>query len=183
MVMANEGAIDGIYAPAIDDRLVMSQALISSRACFYTRKDSKWSYAGPRSLEGTIVSVIDDYGYDIGAFDEYVAKAKRDNIRTVQLRTGDTAGETNLKMLLRARFPAMIEHEAVIAYLLKLQGPKAAPQVRNAGCLETPLPLVIGFAKNNPTTPALIKMVDAGVAKLRSSGRLGQLKKKYGVEK
>ncbi len=181
MIMAEVGAIDGIYAPILDNRLIMTEPLMSSRACFYTRKESKWIYKGIASLQDVTVSVIDDYGYDDGVFDAYVAKAKEANSKQVEFRKGDDAGPRNIEMLLLKRFPIMIEHEAVIAYLLKLQGPAAINSVRSAGCLERPLPLVIGFGRKNPNAQSMVHAINTGLDKLRSSGHMAKLKARYGI--
>jgi ABC-type amino acid transport substrate-binding protein len=85
-------------------------------------------------------------------------------------------------MLIGGRSAIIIEHEAVMSYLLKIQGPDSQLRVRSAGCLETPLPLVVGFCKRNPATPDLIKTVNEGIDQLESSGRLALLKKKYIIE-
>ena len=36
--MAEQAIIDGIYAPALDDRLVASEPLAYSRACFFVNR-------------------------------------------------------------------------------------------------------------------------------------------------
>jgi polar amino acid transport system substrate-binding protein len=159
----------------------MSVPFAESRACFYTRKESNWTYKGIPSLNNQVVSVIDDYGYDNGAFDVYVADAKTIRSPKIVFRFGENAGETNIKMLIEKRFSILIEHEAVMAYLLKLQGATVQPSVREAGCLQTGLPLVIGFGRLNPESPVLVKVIKDGVAKLIANGRLAVLKKKYGI--
>ncbi|NRR31556.1 transporter substrate-binding domain-containing protein [Oxalobacteraceae bacterium] len=179
--MVEQGAIDGIYAPALDNRLELSKPLAMSRACFYTAPDSKWTYTGLESLKGVAISVIDDYGYDGGSFDDYLLKAKKDQLRSVQFRTGKTAGERGVKMMVAGRIPILVEHEAVAAYLLKLQGESARLKIRQAGCLATSLPLVIGIGKNNPEAAEFIHAINTGIANLQSSGRIVTLKKKYGL--
>ena len=114
MLLTEQGKIDGIYAPAIDDRLVLSRPILSSRACFYTRPDSNWAYQSMRSLDGVVTGAIDDYGYDNGPFDDFVARAKQTKSPRIEINRGETAVEANITKLLRKRYDVMIEHEAVL---------------------------------------------------------------------
>ncbi|MET3133679.1 polar amino acid transport system substrate-binding protein [Oxalobacteraceae bacterium GrIS 1.11] len=178
ILMTEKGAIDGVYAPEIGAKLLMSVTLHVSRACFYTRADSKWRYSGIASLP--LVGVIRDYGYDGGPFDAYLASsASRSRL---EFNMGATAGETNLRKMLKGRYPVALEHEAVVDYLIKAQALQAGQSVRKAGCLENRLPLLIGIGKNNPAAQELIEAINAGHKNLAASGELRRLKNKYGIE-
>lgn len=179
MLMAEEGQIEGVYAPAIDDRLIHSKPLFESRACFYALTDNPWQFAGLASLNGILVGAIADYGYDAGPFDEWIEARKRERSSGVHFSTGDTAGEKNIRMLLLGRLPVVIEHEAVAARLLAAQGNDAAAHVREAGCLPRALPLVIGLSKTSPITPRLVQAINAGIEDFRKTPAYTALARKY----
>lgn len=182
MKLTEEGEIDGVYAAPIDDRLILSQPLAFSRACFYTRQDSTWQYAGLASLRAVPLGVIADYGYDGGAFDAYLQAHKHDSPSLLDFNRGQTAGATNLGKLLTERYPVALEHEAVMSLLV--QRKNSSPDlIRNAGCLEERLKLVIGIGKNNPRAPQLMHAIDTGMVKIRASGQLERLMKKYRINR
>ncbi|WP_342118982.1 substrate-binding periplasmic protein [Pseudoduganella sp. OTU4001] len=172
------GRIDGVYAPAIDARLRLSTPLAYSRACFYTLSDSKWRYRGMASLAGQQVAIIDDYGYDGGPMDEYISKYRKQPAR-LKLAFGQTAGTSNLRMLLYGRVPVVLEHEAVMAQLAESE--RVPQQLRKAGCLEGRLPLTVGFAADNPRALPWLVALEAGLRQLEASGELQALRKRYHV--
>jgi polar amino acid transport system substrate-binding protein len=182
MAMTDSGALDGVYAPAVDRRLIPSEPLLFSRACFYTRADSTWQYTGMESLRTLRLGAIKDYGYDGGPFDDYLAAAAKRAAGGLELNVGVNASETNIKKMLRGRYPVAIEHEAVMNYLMHVQTAVPHGPIRQAGCLDRKLPLVIGIGKHNPAAPELLRAVNDGVKSLKASGALQRLKRRYGVE-
>ncbi|POZ61889.1 substrate-binding periplasmic protein [Chromobacterium alticapitis] len=179
MAMSESGELDGVYAPPVDDTLLQSKPLAYSRACFYTPKQSHWRYAGLSSLRGLKIGAIVDYGYDGGEFDRLLA-AKGHGGLTLDFNTGEKAGNKNLRKLLLGRYPVLLEHEAVMAHI-----ESAVPgggQVREAGCLERPLPLVIGFGRHGESGVEMARALDAGMARLSASGQLEKLKRKYRIK-
>ncbi|SCK21113.1 ABC transporter substrate-binding protein [Vogesella sp. LIG4] len=181
MLMTEQGAIHGVFAPSLDKRLKTSQPLATSRACFYTLADNNWQYRSRDSLKDISLSVIDSYGYDGGSFDQFLAEARMHPRAGIQFRTGDKAGESSVRMLLARRLPVVLEHEAVMSYLLKAIGPDSGKRVRNAGCLDNALPLVIGIGKSIPDADTLLNVINSGIARLHKSGRQRQLMQQYGL--
>lgn len=179
MQEAVHGRIDGVYAPAIDARLRLSVPLAYSRACFYTLPDSAWSYRGLDSLAGLQLGIIDDYGYDDGPMDAYIGRYRQQPER-LHFAYGQEAGLSNLRMLLRGRVPAVLEHEAVMARLAA--GEQAARRLRRAGCLERRLPLTVGFAAGSPKAAAKLAALEAGLRQLEASGALQALRKRYQLQ-
>jgi len=179
MLLAERGEIDGVYAPAMDKRLIYSKPLVESRACFYTLTDSSWRFAGLTSLDGELIGAIDDYGYDAGPFDDLIELRKRMHSPWLRLATGDAAGEKNIRMLLLGRLPVIIEHQAVAARLFAAQGTAAAGRIREAGCLTSSLPLVIGVSKASGRSGELIRALDAGIGEFRKTSAYADLLHKY----
>lgn len=178
MAMSESGELDGVYAPPVDHVLLESRPLAYSRACFYTVEPSRWRYAGPASLRGVRIGVIVDYGYDGGEFDRLLASPGHGGL-SVDFTTGEDAGRKNLRKLLLGRYPVLLEHEAVLAHIAG--SVPGGEQVREAGCLARPLPLVIGFGRHGPRGAQAARALDLGVEQLSASGELARLKRQYGL--
>jgi polar amino acid transport system substrate-binding protein len=178
IVEAGSGNIEGVYAPPLDARLRDSVPITWSRACFYTRNDSSWTFQGMHSLQGVKLGVIGDYGYDGGEMDAYVERFHADP-KALDFSHGATAGTTNLQKLLGGRYPVMLEHEAVVGYLARLV--KAEGQLRKAGCLARALPLTIGFSQEDGRTGTWMHALSDGLKKLEAAGTLEKLRQQYGI--
>lgn len=172
------GDVEGVYAPPVHDRLRLSAPIAYSRACFYTRLGERWRYQGLDSLKGSIIGVIDDYGYDDGPMDAYVM-SNRKNRHTMEFSFGASAGATNIKKLLRGRYPVLLEHEAVVARLVKAL--RVDGQLRKAGCLTSSLPLTIGFSARDSRTSIWIRALAEGLKKMDSSGESKALRARYDI--
>ncbi|MDM4765034.1 transporter substrate-binding domain-containing protein [Pelomonas sp. SE-A7] len=177
MVDTLAGRIDGIYAPALDHRLRLSQPVLRSRACFYQLAGKTWRYAGLESLKDRRLAAIADYGYDGADFDRWLGRADRAQL---DLSYGENAGRNMLAKLQRGRVDLIVEHQAVLRHLSRELG-LPAEQLREAGCLEQTLPLVIGFARDRPDSKRWVERLDRGMAELRASGELARLAQRYGL--
>lgn len=178
MLRAAAGDVDGVYAPPDDARLRPSTVIAYSRACFYTRDDSSWTYSGMDSIKNLRLGVIDNYGYDDGLMDAYVARDHKPGSH-LDFSYGANAGATNVQKLLSGRYGVMLEHELVMQRLSK--DLDATRQTRQAGCLEQPLPLRIGFARQDMRAPAWIKALSDGMKALHASGELAAIRARYHV--
>lgn len=170
------GNIQGVYAPPIDQRLRQSAPLAYSRACFYTRVGDSWTYQGMATMKQRTIGVIEEYGYDDGPMDAYIAKY-RQHPALIEVAYGDTAGIHNLQKLLKGRYSVMLEHEAVLEQLSKQLN--ASTRIRRAGCLEHSLPLTIGFSKQDARSEVWIRALQRGLQKLKASGELKALRQRY----
>lgn len=176
LLEAANGNIQGVYAPPIDQRLRQSAPLAYSRACFYTRVGDNWSYQGMATMKQRTIGIIEDYGYDDGPMDAYIAKYHQ-HPALIELAYGETAGINNLQKLLKGRFHVMLEHEAVLEKLSKQLDISA--RIRQAGCLERALPLTIGFSKQDAHSEAWVRALQRGLQKLEASGELKALRQHY----
>lgn len=173
------GKIEGVYAPPIDERLTLSVPLAYSRACFYSRPNETWRYRGIGSLKNMTVGTIDDYGYDNGQMDDYIARNRGVPHTGIDFSYGETAGITNVRKLLSGRYPLLLEHEAVMTRLVGEM--KVAGAVRNAGCLEQALPLTIGFARSDRRAAGWSQDLVEGLQQMIVSGRTKELQKRYNI--
>ncbi|MET3108742.1 polar amino acid transport system substrate-binding protein [Oxalobacteraceae bacterium GrIS 2.11] len=173
-----DGYIQGVFSPPGDSRLSMSRPMFYARSCFYTLNDQSWTYHGLKSLEQITVGVIPDYNYDDGAFDAYVEQNRRKNGR-VDLAYGEYAGINNLKKLLATRFAALVEDEAVIHFLARKIN--VENRIKQVGCLENPIAVVIGFSKKDKHSQGWIRALSSGMQQLEASGKLQALRQRYQI--
>ncbi len=178
MLEAGNGALAAVYAPPRDRRLLRSVSLGQSQACFYTLPASRWRYTGIAALGRIGFGVIDEYGYDDGPMDAYL-QGQHGVHSGVEFNKGEQAGLANVRKLLSGRYPAALEHAAVMQELLRQHGWQG--QLRLAGCLEHGLALTLGFAADNPATPAWLASFNAGVLTMRRSGALAALQRRYAI--
>ncbi|MFZ3186561.1 MAG: transporter substrate-binding domain-containing protein [Pseudomonas sp.] len=176
MASTESGRVEGVYAPPIDARLLLSAPLAYSRACFYTRTDERWSYQGLDSLRSVQLGAIPDYGYDDGPMDAYIRNNQHEH-STISFSYGEKANTNNLQRLLGGRFPVLLEHAAVMQHLSNALG--VQHKIRLAGCLEQSLPLTIGFAKADIRTGAWLQALRLGLQKASAAGALQELQRKY----
>lgn len=174
--LTTSGEVNGVFAPPLDQRLRPGVTLAYSHACFYTRAGSGWTYRGIESISKLRLGVIDDYGYDDGPMDAYIARRRKDS-RVLDFSYGATAGNTNVQKLLGGRFPVLLEHALVMRHLT--EGTAAAAQLRQAGCLDRPLPLTVGFALHDARSAAWVQALSDGLKMLNSSGELAALRAHY----
>lgn len=176
---AELGTLEGVYAPAADRRLRRSTPVGYSRACFYTRLDSRWRYRGIASLTSVVLGVGEDYGYDDDVLDDYIARS-HDRPGRLEFAHGHEASDINLHKLLHKRFDVMVEHEAVAARLIgELGDPK---HVRKAGCLARSFPLTVAFRADDPRAERWIRALGQGMLKLKAAGGVAALQRRYRVQ-
>ena len=180
MIETIHGRIDGIYAPEIDPRLALTKPVINSYACFYTLPNSRWTFKGASSLQSIRLAIISDYGYDDdGPMDKAIKEYKSKRKNLWQINTGVDAGTKNLKMLMLSHVDAILEHEAVMTHLAGSQQP--AVKIRKAGCLERPLPLVIGFTKASRSGVSLADIFKKGLDQIKKTEEFQKLKDQYQI--
>lgn len=173
-----EGDIEGVFAPARDRRIRRSIPLGYSLACFYTRPDDGWTYQTPASLDSAAIGVVENYGYDDGTMDDYIARHRASPGR-LQFSEGATAGFMNVQKLLYGRVDVILEHEAVVTKMLQTLG--AGPRLRKAGCLAQALPLTLGFSIRDQRSERWLQAVARGSNKLQGSAGIIALQQRYHI--
>ena len=93
-----EDAPDFIF-PAIEQAQMVN--------VFYVRKGFPWQYAGVASFKDNVLGVIKDYTY-VEEIDVYISENAK-NSKRVQIVSGDTALDSNIKKLLAGRVDILIE--------------------------------------------------------------------------
>lgn len=173
-----QGDLDGVFAPPEDARLLPSTVLGYSRACLYVRAGSNWRYRGLRSLSGLRLGAIGDYEYDNGPMDDHISTL-RGNRDAIDFSYGANAGLTNLRKLLGGRFDVLVEHEAVLHHLARQAGVEG--QLRNAGCLEKPFALRVGFAPRSSHGATWLADLARGFKHIERTGELAAIQQRHGI--
>lgn len=153
------------------------QTLAVSQDGFYVRKNSDWSYNGPDSLNDVTLGVIEDYGYD-EAINAYIARHHND-MKRVQPVAGNNALVQNIEKLRAERIDAVIEDTNVFRYTL-MHWNDARDEIKEAGS-NKPTPMYIAFSPKLRNSAEMVRIFDAGMARLRQSGQIQVLMTAYGI--
>ncbi|WP_087016278.1 substrate-binding periplasmic protein [Thaumasiovibrio subtropicus] len=157
------------------DLIFPKQGIGLIRNCFFTHKETVWSYDSPSSLASIRLGVVSGYTY--GEIDAHIANAS-DSIFSVQQEEGDLFGKM-VALMDRGRVSAVIEDEAVFgAYLESIDRKEDFLVV---GCLEGDI-AKIGFSPKMRGATALAEAFDAEMAVMRRSGVLQEILSKYHIE-
>lgn len=148
-----------------------------SRNCFFTRKDSTWTYTDVGSLPAVRLGVINDYSYG-ELINAYVAGPHADH-RKVQVASGDHALDINLAKLSQDRLDAVLENSWVIQWRLAELG--RSGELREAGCRKPDMPIYLAFSPARTDSARYLKLFEQGLARYRADGRFKALLSRYDV--
>jgi polar amino acid transport system substrate-binding protein len=174
---AENGTIDcvvGAYKSDAPNLLFPENSQGVDITATFVKKGSPWRYSNLEGLKSVQVGGITGYSYgdDVDAFIEQ-------NPQKVQLLSGDTALEQNIRKLLGGRIDVILESPSVLNAKLKelnLQG-----QADFAGAIGEPENLYIACTPQKDSSRAYIKMISDGTQQLRQSGELKKILEKYGL--
>ena len=173
--MAQQGLIAGIIG-AIESEAEGLHVPVEEQgrmyAKFFSTKGSNWQYRNISSLGEDDVTLGAISGYD---YDEKIANYIEGNRSKVYLSHGDTALPELIRVLYHSRIQVLIEDEAVFWYNVSTLGFKS-DDFRVAGTTSKPQKLFIAFGNKMHA-----KILSDGVKKLRKSGRLQAILKKYNL--
>ncbi len=173
--MAQEGKVAGIIG-AIKSEAKGLYVPIEEQgrmyAKFFSAKGGDWQYRNISSLDekGVILGAISGYDYD-----EEIASYIVGHPSKVYLSHGDTALPELIRLLSRSRIKVLIEDQAVFWYNVSKLGFKSG-DFRVAGTTSEPQKLFIAFGNKKHA-----EILSDGVKKLRKSGRLQEILKKYNL--
>lgn len=177
---AREGHYDAIAGAFKDDApdFIFPNPMVQGAICFFSLPKNKWKYENLKSLKDITLGVVKDYSYG-PSLDPYVDTHKRDPKKT-DFVSGTSTINLLIKKLIAGRISAFVEDPSVVSYYLGHQGSSWATQIKNAGCLKEKENLYILFSPTKkPQAEQWIAALNRGMERLRVSGRLEQIKKKY----
>lgn len=148
---------------------------------FYVKKDNKWYYSGESALAKISLGAVADYSYG-NPLDDYIAKNKND-LKLVQLVSGDNALDTNIKKLLAGRIDALVEDEHVMTYYLAQRSEAIRKQMKTAGSLpiNEQNNLYVAFSPHEPDAEKYAGILAKETEKMRKNGELKKILDRYGV--
>ncbi len=173
------GKVDAVVgANAADDPTLVfpKNALYDITDDFYVLKDSTLSFNGMSSLKGLRLGVIKDYGYN-----EVIMRFIGENKTIsgmVQEVGGNDALEQNIKKLLAGRIEVIVESRPVMDYTLRHL--KLTDAIKHIGSIRQGK-IYLAFSPALTASKARVRQYDEGVAKLRTTGALPEIYKRYGL--
>ncbi len=149
------------------------------RNMFYVKKGNPWRFTGMDSLQKISLGVIAGYSYN-DAIDAYLAAHKND-LKFVQMISGDHALDTNIKKLLLNRIGAFLDGEYVVQHRIAQQN--LTDQLEPAGVLPSSESdnLYIAFSPKEPKAKAYAAILTKETNAMRTSGELAEILSAYGI--
>lgn len=167
--LANNKAVSGLLTstPQEAPNLLFTTVPISTyQVCFYTRKDSQWTYKPSLNIDDRILGIIQDYGYG-KPIDSFVAEAENKN--NIIAISGSSGVQRLVNMLLNKRVDIIVEDSLVIA----TEFPQKKNQIKQSGCLpETPFYLSL---TDTPEHRKLLPKIDSILAAKHNISKLEKL--------
>lgn len=180
-----EGTKNGIYSAAVgatrDDApylLFPDESLAIYRLTYWARKDTTWRYTGEKSLEQISLGVIDWYNYGL-QLNRYINR-HHDKPARVQVVSGNTALEMNLRKLQARRIEATVDNEDSIRYTARQLG--ILHELMIVGREQRTENCYIAFSPAIPKGKIYARMLSEGIRELRRNGRLQQILATYGLK-
>lgn len=174
------GAFYGILGATMDEAqgfVFPSEELAHDRPSFWTRADSKYSYSGVRSLAQMRLGAVAEYEY-FPELDRYIAE-NASATGKVQLTSGDSALEQNIRKLADGRIDVIVDNDYSITAKADELG--LLQKLRPAGKGGEPLMLYAAFSPAHQHSRELAELVSKGIAKMRRDGRLRAVLERYSL--
>jgi polar amino acid transport system substrate-binding protein len=179
LTKVNRGEVTAVVGAGRSDdpKLVFpSSALLAVSDDFYVLRGITWRFQGVETLKRKRLGVIESYGYG-SEVKEYI-RANMLVRGAVQAQTGANALRDNIKKLQNNEIDVIVESRPVMEYTLASMG--LASKIVWAGGVKQD-PVYLAFSPALPQSPALAKLYDDGVKRLKASGRLAEFYTAYGL--
>lgn len=147
-----------------------------NKNCFYTKTSSKFTYDGVTSLEKIRLGVTRDYAYS-DEVDPYIKQNQKDPKR-IDVVSGDTPLEANIKKVSLNRIDAFLENDFVTDYFRSTSKNKF--ELREAGCVKPDF-VYVAFSPSDKRSAEFAKMLTEGFKEMRRNGTLKVLLARYGI--
>jgi len=169
-----------LVAEATAPGLVFLKNPISKeKVAFFVKKGSPWRYSGVESLEG--MRIATGFGFDFAdpEIGDFIRRRSAEAPAMVQLISGKDVNSRNFQKLLSGRADIMIATEIIGTYVARQEG--IFDQVEIAGRSNADIIAQTGFDPRDPAAAAYADMLSRGVAELFRSGRMAEIKARYGL--
>jgi len=171
----------GLYKDNAPDLIFPKDTIGKSINRFYVKKGDRWRYTGVQSMKGRTLGVIQGYTYD--ELDPYI-KANKNDESKVQIMFGETPLAANIKKLMAGRVSVIIDDQLVVESTARRLGRSFPVAINEAGMFGQPHPVYITFSpalEKKAESAKLSAIFDEEIKKMRSSGELKSILKKYNV--
>jgi polar amino acid transport system substrate-binding protein len=167
------GIIGAIPADA-PDFIFPHQPLGHSGDAYAFRRGDNFRFTGAASLDGRVLGVVRSYSF-AGPIGAYIAAHGTDGSR-VEWVSGNGALIKNLAKLVARRIDVVVDDGNVLRNAIAALGLQDRLQVTEGPNVA---PVFIAFSPADPRSHSLAAQLDAGIARLRASGELAEIKAKY----
>lgn len=174
LVTTREGQYDAVFGAArgdAEDFVFPEGPLGQAGNAYFVRKDDPWKLDKPEALSGKTVGLIRDYDY--GGLEADIEK-----YATAEYVGGNDPLPANIKKLLAERLDVVVEEASVFNYTAGELGVLDKVRLESSGDYD---PIYIAFSPAKEDSKQLAADLDAGMARLRESGRLQEILTKYGL--
>ncbi|GAB7079256.1 substrate-binding periplasmic protein [Megalodesulfovibrio paquesii] len=172
-------AIIGAGEDRKEDFLFPEEEIGWSGYAWFVRSGFHWQFSGLESLSRVRLGVCDTCTYD-EALDAYIL-AHRET-EAVQPLAGEDMVDKNLAKLIGNRIDVFYEDPVVVRWALIRLGAEDKVALANMAPPEKFERIFMGFSRALPEAQALAQQFDAGIRRLRATGRLAEILAKYNLE-
>jgi len=177
---AKAGVVNGVVGAAkydVPGFILPTRSNAKSFNYFFVLKDDPWFFNGVDSLKGKEFVIINGYSYG-SVVDKLIAKKHK----SFKKLSGEDPLLRMIQMTESNRINGFIEDSSVLSYKLNsLMKKSDLFKVASANLAIDPN-LYIAFSPTNPHSKEYAKILDEGMIKLRKSGRLAEILKKYSLK-
>lgn len=136
-----------------------------------------WKFAELDDLRRVKIGVVSGYGYR-----KWLLKDIEDHPDNYESLSGEDAFPRLIKMLLAGRIQAIPSSSAVMDYYIMSHGLKGRLHLAGFGPNPQPEKIYYAFSPARPErSKKLVRIIDAGMKRLRASGKLDAILAKYGL--
>ena len=169
--------IVGALKSDAEDFIFPEQSWGKSQFGFYSSATSDWNYQGIKNLERIKIGAISDYSYG-PMMDQYIEIYK--NTESVQLLSGDSVLEQNIRKLFAKRIDVILSDKLVMETKINTLG--LQNKFRLAGDIAFSENIYIACSPIKSSSLNYVKLFSEGIVILRESGELARILNKYGVK-
>lgn len=181
---ALEGTRAGVYNAAIGaakyeapDFIFPEQEIGRSGNDLFTRSDDTWEFRGPESFHGKRLGGIRDYYYG-EMMTEYLEGAV-EGADIIYAMSAQPLRE-NLERLLSGQIDIIVDDYSVVVFTARDMGIES--RIRLVASVGIWDPVYVAFSPAKPRSRIHAAMLDKGIERLRSSGKLAKIMARYGLK-
>jgi polar amino acid transport system substrate-binding protein len=171
----NADCVVGAYKADAPDFVFPQSVWGMDSNTFFKLKENSWQFNGLDSLINQKVGMISGYAYG-DEMNQFIT-AHPDTFKAIG---SNNALENNLKKLLGKRLTLVMESELVMTAKLEEMG--LTGKVVSAGAESEAGAMYIACSPAKASSKTLVGLVDSQMPQLRTSGRLADILRKYGIK-